>query len=68
LIPIPPLDGSRLVRAILPENLKRYWEDFEKYMPFVLIFILFIPGSPISSILGIALNFLLKLFTGVSYF
>jgi Zn-dependent protease len=72
LIPIPPLDGSRIVRAVLPQNLKYYWEQFERYVPFIFIFIMFLPGSPFSAVimgfLSTILNFLLQLLTGVSYF
>lgn len=42
LLPIPPLDGHKIVRAILPETLRYRWELLEAYSPFILIGTLFI--------------------------
>ena len=47
LLPIPPLDGHKIVRAILPKNLRYYWEQLEKYSLFLII-ILVLPISPFS--------------------
>lgn len=47
LLPIPPLDGYRVVRAFLPSNLRSYWEMLEKYYLFILAAIL-LPFSPLS--------------------
>jgi len=47
LLPIPPLDGHKIVRALLPKKLRYYWEKLEKFSIFIiLIFIL--PISPLS--------------------
>jgi Zn-dependent protease len=43
LIPIPPLDGSHLVAAILPPNLLRYYQYLEPF-GFILILALFYTG------------------------
>ncbi len=45
LIPIPPLDGHKVVRALLPKKLRYYWEQLEKYS-LVLILLLILPFSP----------------------
>ncbi len=42
LLPVPPLDGHKIVRAILPEPLRYHWESLERYSPFLLIGTLFI--------------------------
>ncbi len=42
LLPIPPLDGHKIVRAILPESLRYQWERLEIYSPFILLGALFI--------------------------
>lgn len=48
LLPIPPLDGHKIVRAILPKQVRYYWEMLEKYsILIILIFIL--PFSPLST-------------------
>ena len=49
LIPIPPLDGHKIVRAILPAKLRYYWEYLERYSIF-LILLLVLPFSPLSRI------------------
>lgn len=52
LIPIPPLDGHKIVRAFLPKKLRYYWEKMEKFS-FLFILLLIIPFSPIGkSVLG----------------
>ena len=42
LLPIPPLDGHKVVRALLPKNLRYGWESLENYSPYILIVTLFI--------------------------
>ncbi|MBX5436149.1 MAG: site-2 protease family protein [Alicyclobacillaceae bacterium] len=37
LIPIPPLDGSRIVGGLLPYRYERYYHWLEAYGPFVLL-------------------------------
>jgi Zn-dependent protease len=45
LIPIPPLDGSRLLRAVLPYEQASALDRIEPYGFYILIFILFFPGT-----------------------
>ncbi len=47
LLPIPPLDGHKIVRAILPKKLRYYWEKLEKFS-LILILLLIIPFSPLN--------------------
>ncbi len=48
LIPIPPLDGHKIVRAILPKKIRYYWEKLEKFS--IIIILLFVlPISPLST-------------------
>ena len=42
LLPIPPLDGHKVIRALLPKSLRYGWESLESYSPYILIFTLFI--------------------------
>ncbi len=44
LIPIPPLDGSRILRYILPNEGKRFIDQMERFGLFILLAILFLPG------------------------
>jgi Zn-dependent protease len=45
LLPIPPLDGGRVVAGLLPEHLARSWARLERYgLIIVLVFILVLPN------------------------
>lgn len=45
MIPIPPLDGSRLVYAFAPEPIQEFMAQLERYGFFIIIFlVLAIPG------------------------
>lgn len=43
LIPIPPLDGSRILAAVLPEKQANFLDFLEPYGLFILLFLLFFP-------------------------
>ena len=55
LIPVPPLDGFKVVGGILPKELAYQWLQLERAGPILLLFLLFfiLPAiqSPITSIL-----------------
>lgn len=44
ILPIPPLDGSHLVRALLPTQLLPYYRIIERFSIFLLIILLMIPS------------------------
>lgn len=44
LIPIPPLDGSRILQAFLPHNLAVSYARFESYGLIVLLFLFYFTG------------------------
>jgi len=44
LLPIPPLDGSRIVDAIVPSALRPVWNQFSAIGPFVLLAVLVLPN------------------------
>lgn len=62
LIPIPPLDGSRVVTVLLPYNLRMKYEQIERYGIFIIIFMAMVGLlnwlSPLSNLL---LNFIVNL-------
>lgn len=60
LIPIPPLDGSRMITAILPNKLAWYYNRLERF-GFVLLLILLWTGG-LSYILAYPLNYSQQLF------
>jgi Zn-dependent protease len=67
LLPLPPLDGHKIVRALLPPQLRQYWEMLERYSVYILLLI-FLPFSPLSTLttylisrtLGFFLDLLLR--------
>ena len=56
LIPIPPLDGSRLLDSILPQKLFVAYHKYEQYISLALMAIL-IFTDVISELLGVATGF-----------
>lgn len=60
LLPIPPLDGHKIVRALLPKNLRYYWESLEKYST-ILILVLILPFSPLSGFISRGISYTLTL-------
>ncbi len=56
LIPIPPLDGSRLIDSFLPRNLYILYHKYEQYISLALMAIL-IFTDVISNLLGYAAGF-----------
>jgi Zn-dependent protease len=41
LLPIPPLDGSRIVDAFLPARFREAWESFSRFSMFILLALVF---------------------------
>jgi len=64
LIPLFPLDGSHILRNILPESYGPALDKFETVSPFILIILIIIGGFWF--ILGPMITFFFYLFTGVS--
>ncbi|WP_313637947.1 site-2 protease family protein [Paenibacillus sp.] len=44
LIPLPPLDGYRIVEDIAPRSIRGKLQQFEQWAVFIFLLILFIPG------------------------
>lgn len=59
MIPIPPLDGSRVLYAFAPESLQRFMENIEPYGFFVIIGLVLFAG--IGGLLMNVNNFILNL-------
>lgn len=64
MIPVPPLDGHKIVNGLLPQRLSYHWEKLENYA-WVLICLLILPFSPLSKFLstfiGSTLDFFLTI-------
>lgn len=68
LIPIPPLDGSKLFLNLLPEDRSIQWQEaFDRYGFIILIVLLFLPFNGtniINAIISPIINFLLGILVG----
>jgi Zn-dependent protease len=62
LVPIPPLDGSKILFAIFPEKLQRMRDFFEQYGMMLIIFFIFFAWQLISPLVQI----LFELITGLT--
>jgi Zn-dependent protease len=60
MVPIPPLDGSKILLAIIPDSMWQFKEAIQRYGFFILIFFIFYLFRYITPIIG----FLTGLFTG----
>lgn len=62
MIPVPPLDGSRVLYALAPEFVRRGMEAIERF-GIIFILLIVVAASPvIAQIMGRSISFLLALF------
>ena len=63
LIPLPPLDGSKVIKPFLPPNSKEFFENNERifYIIFVVLWITGIVGTIISPIINIIFRVVINL-------
>ncbi|MEO7294919.1 MAG: site-2 protease family protein, partial [Candidatus Limnocylindria bacterium] len=54
LIPIPPLDGYNVALAYLPPRQAMVIQQYAPYGVIALLLLIFIPGSPLRALLGLA--------------
>jgi Zn-dependent protease len=66
LIPIPPLDGSRIVDGLLPLRLRPQWEAFSRLAPFLLLGIVFFGGRLIAGPSEAVLRLLDRIFVALT--
>jgi len=52
MLPVPPLDGSRVVDGLMPARWERAWQTYCQYGPWLLLFIIVAPQVLDVSILG----------------
>lgn len=62
MIPIPPLDGSRVLYALAPEFVKRGMEAMEQFGIIIVFAIIFFTGSALGTIMLGLIDFFLNLF------
>lgn len=64
-LPIPPLDGSRVLYALAPEFVRRGMEAIERFGLIVVFAIVLLASSVIGGIMLAALNFFWQLFSAI---
>jgi len=65
MIPIPPLDGSRVIYALAPEFVRRGMESVERFGIIVVFMILLLLGSVFETFLATSINFFILIFTRI---
>jgi Zn-dependent protease len=57
LIPVPPLDGSRVVEGLMPLRFRAAWEGFTRFAPFLLLGVFigarYIMAGPMGAVYGL---------------
>ena len=61
MIPIPPLDGSKIVDALVPDSVRPAWNRFCELGPVLLIALILLPQLTGFSPIGDAVNAVLRL-------
>lgn len=62
ILPIPPLDGSRVIYSVAPDFFRRLLEKMEQYSLFILLGILILFNSQVSSLMTYLINIILSSF------
>lgn len=60
LLPIPPLDGSKIYRAILPSSFMPVWQFLDQYGVLILLFLVVSGSGIISSVIGPTIQFVMS--------
>lgn len=69
-VPIPPLDGFRVVAGLLPPDLSRQFAQLERWGPGILLLLFMMPFvsggtfNPLFDVMGPVIQVLLRLFAG----
>lgn len=65
ILPIPPLDGSRVLYALAPDFVRRAMDTVERYGLIMVAVIVFIGGSFLGSYMGFMINGTLNIFESI---
>ena len=68
MIPIPPLDGSRVLYAYLPVRYADAYAKLEQYGMFLLLFLFLFGGNLFRKILWYPISIITELITGYDYY
>ena len=65
LIPIPPLDGSRIVDGLIPYGWRPQWESIVRLSPVLLIAVIYFSSSIISGPAGLVVGLLTRVVSAI---
>jgi len=68
MLPIPPLDGSRVVYAIAPRPLRNFMEVIERQGLVFIFIIIFLFSNQLGAVIGGVINFLSQIILGQTLF
>jgi Zn-dependent protease len=68
LLPVPGLDGARLVALVLPPAARETYRNLDQYLPLFALVALFLLAGPIQAIVYGLVNALCNLFSGARCF
>lgn len=52
LLPVPPLDGSRVVGGLMDDHTRREWRKLDQYGIFIILAMVFVLGGPFQQLIG----------------
>lgn len=67
LVPIPPLDGSRVLQHVLPEGMRRSYQALDRYGFLILFALLYVVPSFWTAYMGLTAVPLFQLITGLTF-
>jgi Zn-dependent protease len=62
MIPVPPLDGSRLLYALAPDFFRNILESIEKFGLVIVFAILLLSGSALETFISKSISFFISAF------
>ena len=62
LLPIPPLDGSRVIYALAPDGIRRVMEQMERYGLIIVFMLIIFFGGVFGSLMGGGIGAIINLF------
>ncbi|MGZ5296521.1 MAG: site-2 protease family protein, partial [Actinomycetota bacterium] len=66
LVPIPGLDGARMLALVLPPRAAEVYRNADQYLPLIVLIVLFIFAGPLISIVNSLTDSLCSLLAGLS--
>jgi Zn-dependent protease len=66
MLPVFPLDGSRVADGLMPERFRPLWDSLNRFAPFLLIAVFFYGGSLISGPRNFLIGLLSRLLVAIT--